>query len=84
MEKVNEVLKKKVFTCKGCMFVQYTRRTTRKLCKMFLFFFSIKITMEAKQEENKIPTKCVQKVHKMFVNVHKQSTHVLKNLSILF
>ena len=67
------------------MFVQYTRRTTRKLCKMFLFFFSIKIiTMEAKQEENKIPTKCMQKVHKMFVNVHKQSTHVLKNLSILF
>ena len=47
-------------------------------------FFSIKITMEAKQEENKIPTKCMQKVHKMFVNVHKQSTHVLKNLIILF
>ena len=84
MEKVNEVLKKKSFYMQR-MFVQYTRRTTRKLCKMFLFFFSIKIiTMEAKQEENKIPTKCMQKVHKMFVNVHKQSTHVLKNLSILF
>ena len=40
--------------------------------------------MEAKQEENKIPTTCMQKVHKMFVNVHKQSTHVLKNLSILY
>ena len=67
------------------MFVQYTLRTTTKLCKMFLFFFSIKIiTIEAKQEEHKIPTKRMQKVHKMFVNVHKQSTHVLKNLSTLF
>ena len=66
------------------MFVQYTRRTTRKLCKMFLFFSIKIITMEAKQEENKIPTKCMQKVHKMFVNVHEQSTHVLKNLGILF
>ena len=37
------------------MFVQYTRRTTRKLCKMFvcLFFFFNKITMEGKQEERK-------------------------------
>ena len=51
---------------------------------MFLFFSIKIITMEAKQEENKILTKCMQKVHKMFVNVHKQSTHVLKNLSILF
>ena len=30
--------------------------------------------MEEKQEEHKIPTKCMQKVNKMFVNVHEQST----------
>ena len=28
-----------------------------------------------KQEEHKIPLKCKQKVNKMFLNVHKQSTH---------
>ena len=83
MEKVNEVLKKKVFTCKGCLY-NILGELQGNCAKCFYFFFSIKITMEAKQEENKIPTKCVQKVHKMFVNVHKQSTHVLKNLSILF
>ena len=68
------------------MFVQYTRRTTRKLCKMFVclfvcFFFN-KITMEGKQE-NANPKKMCAKVNKMFVNVPKQSTR-LKNLSILF
>ena len=52
---------------------------------MFLFylFFYNKIAMEGKQEEHKIPSKCMQKVNKMFVNVHKQSTR-FKNLSILF
>ena len=83
MEKVNEVLKKKVFTCKGCLY--NILGELQGNCVKCFFFFSIKIiTMEAKQEENKILTKCMQKVHKMFVNVHKQSTHVLKNLSILF
>ena len=62
----------------------YSENYKETVQNVSIFFFSIKITMEAKQEENKIPTKCVQKVHKMFVNVHKQSTHVLKNLSILF
>ena len=70
------------------MFVQYTRRTTRKLCKMFVclfvccFFLFNKITMEGKQE-NANPKKMCAKVNKMFVNVPKQSTRV-KNLSILF
>ena len=83
MEKVNEVLKKKVFTCKGCLY--NILGELQGNCAKCFYFFSIKIiTMEAKQEENKILTKCMQKVHKMFVNVHKQSTHVLKNLSILF
>ena len=55
VENVNEKLKKKFLQCLQKvqrMFVQYTRRTTRKLCKMFVCFFN-KITMEGKQEEHK-------------------------------
>ena len=40
---------------------------------------------KGKQEKHKIPTKYKQKLNKMFVNVHRQSTHdVFKNLCILF
>ena len=77
VEKVNQVLKKKFLTCKGCLY-NILGELRRKLCKMFLFFSIKIITMEAKQEEHKIPTKCMQKVHKMFVNVHKQSTRLKK------
>ena len=64
VENVNEKLKKKFLQRLQKvqrMFVQYTRRTTRKLCKTFvclfvfvfvLFFFN-KITMEGKQEGHK-------------------------------
>ena len=38
---------------------------------------------KGKLEEHKIPTKYKQKLNKMFVNVHRQSTHdVFKNLCI--
>ena len=60
VENVNQKLKKMFLQCLQKlqrMFAQYTRRTTRKLCKMFVcllvFFFFNKITMEGKQEEHK-------------------------------
>ena len=66
-----------MFTYKGCLY--NILGELQGDCAKCFYFFSIKIiTMEAKQEEHKIPTKCLQKVHKMFVNVHKQSTRLKK------
>ena len=85
-ENVNEM-----FTKNGFIMSLITEKYVYKIysekylkCVQNVNIFS-KREKKGKQEEHKIPTKYKQKLNKMFVNVHRQSTHdVFKNLCILF